>query len=85
MAISRFERLRVWKDEHFISYRDIGEQLGMTPSGARQALRKPEIFKRHHDKLVALGFPRDLLPDPCEEKLGRRKRAPIFSGLQAQA
>ena len=85
MAMPRYERLMVWKNEHFISFEDIGKQLGMTANGARQALLKPKIFKRHHDKLLALGFPIDMLPQPCEEKKGRPKRNPIFPGLQAQA
>ena len=34
---------------------NIGPQLGMTANGARQALLKKEIFKKHHDKLLALG------------------------------
>jgi len=84
MAMPRYERLMAWKNEHFISFEDIGKQLGMTANGARQALLKKEIFKRHHDKLLTLGFPRELLPEPCEEKMGRRKRAPNFPGLQVQ-
>ena len=85
MAMSRYEHLLAWKGAHFISFGDIGKQLGMTANGARQALLKQEIFKRHHDKLLALGFPKEILPEPCEEKMGRRKRAPNFPGLQAQA
>ncbi|WP_179981510.1 hypothetical protein [Desulfovibrio sp. 86] len=85
MAMSRYERLLAWKDAHHISFNDIGKQLGMTANGARQALLKPEIFQKHHDRLVILGFPKDLLPEPCEERMGRRKREPIFPGLQAHA
>ena len=85
MAMSRYERLLAWKGAHFISFGDIGKQLGMTANGARQALLRQEIFKRHHDKLLALGFPKEILPEPCEEKMGRRKRAPNVPGLQAQA
>lgn len=57
----------------------------MTPSGARQALLKDEIYKDHHETLLTLGFPRDLLPAPSDNRFGRRKREPIFPGLQAQA
>lgn len=85
MAMSRYERLLAWKGAHFISFEDIGKQLGMTANGARQALMKPRIYKEHHKKLLALGFPSDLLPEPCDEWKGRRKRTPNFPGLQAQA
>ena len=85
MATTRYLRLLAWKVEHTMSFDDIGEKLGMSGNGARQALLKPEIHKDHHKKLLELGFPNDLLPKPCEQGRGRRKRAPNFPGLQAQA
>lgn len=85
MAMTRYERLLAWKDDRFISFEDIAKHLGMTPSGARQALLKDEIYKDHHETLLALGFPRDLLPAPSDSRFGRRKREPIFPGLQAHA
>lgn len=85
MATPRYLRLLAWNVEHTVSFGDIGEQLSMTANGARQALMKPRIYKEHHKKLLALGFPSDLLPEPCDEWKGRRKRAPNFPGLQAQA
>lgn len=86
MAMSRYERLLAWNGDHFISLADIGKQLGMSPSGIRQALLRPEILRRYHEKLLSLGFPPELLPLPCEQRLrGRRKHAPVFPGLEAEA
>ena len=85
MATPRYLRLLAWKVEHTMSFSDIGEQLSMTANGARQALMKPSIYKEHHQKVLALWFPGELLPEPCDEWKGRRKRAPNFPGLQAQA
>lgn len=83
MQEPRYKRLRRWMSDRDITFRAIGEQLGMSAAGARILLIKETIWKNgHYATLLRLGFPKDLLPSPCEMRYGHRRKIPCFPGLE---
>lgn len=83
MQEPRYKRLRRWMSDRDITFRAIGEQLGMSAAGARILLVKETIWKNgHYATLLRLGFPKDLLPSPCEMRYGHRRKIPRFPGLE---
>lgn len=83
--LPRSVRLKEWMDEHRITYRATGEQLGITEQSVRKFLLQDWMPVRHHEKCVALGFPVDLLPTPFDKPKGRIRSKPHFPGLAAPA
>ncbi len=81
MTQPRIERLRDWMAERNITYRAIGERIGVSTQGVRQLLVCETIPVKRHNALCALGFPEDLLPQPCDLPTGPRPRGPRFPGL----
>lgn len=76
----RLERLRRFMREHNITYRAIGDKLGISEPRVFAMLRQNTYFQGYHDKLIELGFPTDTLPYPVHAPKARRR--PIFPGLQ---
>lgn len=81
MSKTRYDLLLDWMREHFISFQALGEQLGMTAAGARRHCASQIMPVAHHARMLALGFPVELLPEPRDAQHGRPKLTPIFSGL----
>lgn len=75
-------KLRKFMETHDITYRSIGEQLGLSEQRAFAMMRQKTYLQDHHDKLIALGFPPDALPEPVPEPKMRKR--PHFPGLQKQ-
>lgn len=81
--IPRTERLSTWMSERNITYRALGEQLGMSAYGAHRMLHQEVMPTQRHTDCLRLGFPADLLPVPFDKKRGRRPKQPRFPGLVA--
>ena len=65
MQEPRYKRLRRWMSDRDITFRAIGEQLGMSAAGARILLVKETIWKNgHYATLLRLGFPKELAAVP---------------------
>lgn len=71
-------------DAHNITYRAIGEQLGVVTSFAKTLLAGDTIPSKRHAQLVALGFPPDILPEPLDLPPGPRPKKPNFPGLTGE-
>ena len=74
--------LMVWMAEHSITYRALGEQLGLTIGGVHNLLTRPTIPTARHSQLTALGFPEGLLPPPQDIPPGPKPKVPDFPGLR---
>lgn len=75
-AEKRLSRFNAWKDEHDITFRAIGDALGIRSQTAHNLLKADTMPTRHHDKLIALGVPEDLLPTPEDKPRGRQPKEP---------
>lgn len=84
MNVPRTERLGKWMSEHDITYRALGEQLGMSAYGANKMLNQEIMPTHRHADCLRLGFPKDLLPVPFDKKRGPRPKTARFPGLSAQ-
>lgn len=82
-TIPRTERLSKWMSEHDITYRALGEQLGMSAYGANKMLNQEIMPTQRHTDCLRLGFPADLLPVPFDKKRGPRPKEARFPGLVA--
>ena len=83
MHDSRLTSLREWMSSHDITFKAVGEHLDVTGNGARTLLHRNTIPTKRHEQLRSLGFPHDLLPEPCDKKTGPRPKTPFFPGLMA--
>lgn len=81
MSTNRFVRAKEWMTEHDITYRALGEQLGVSIGGARAFLARDTIPTGRHAQLVELGFPEDILPTPMDLPPGPKPKVPHFPGL----
>ena len=81
MTQPRIERLRDWMAEGNITYRAIGERIGVLTQGARLLPVRETIPVERYKALRVLGFPEDLLPQPCDIPTGPRPRIPRFPCL----
>ena len=81
----RFEELYAWMNhaERQITFLAIAEQLDIAESTARKHLKSETIPTSHYRKLIALGFPPELLPRAEDKVPGRKRKVPRFPGLQA--
>lgn len=75
--------LREWMRERSITFRAIGEKLGVTTEGARYMLSQDTIPPVRHEVLVALGIPPNLLPTPSQGVLGRPRLEARFPAAHA--
>lgn len=78
----RFQRLRAWMREHGITFKALGEQLGLRYSGARRVCLGETCPSRHHTKMLNLGFPAELLPEAKDLPVGPKPKVPDFPGLR---
>ena len=81
---SRVEALKDWMAERDITFRAVGERLGLSGAMASRLLKAERIRPVRFEQLRALGFPKELLPVPSDPLPGGPKRKiPRFPGLQA--
>ena len=64
-----------------MTYRWVGEQLGITGQGACSLLKKETVPVKRYDQLKELGIPAHLLPTPMDIPTGPHRKEPTFSGL----
>lgn len=89
MAINpNYKKLLAWMADHYITHKNLGEQLGVSRAYARLLCCQERIPVMWHAELARLGFPADLLPRAEDAQGGVRagqrfiKHPPIFPGLQ---
>ena len=81
----RYLRLVEWMREHDISLSVLGDEFGMTGPGIRGVLVGNTCPTRHHEALLRLGFPEELLPVAFDKPRGRQRKVPRFPGLSSAA
>ena len=83
LCSERYKRLLSWMNGYDISFSAIAEQLGISTPGARFTCQGETCPTAHHQKLLALGFPAELLPFPLDKPRGRQRKIPKFPALSA--
>ena len=84
-SIVRYEELKKFLAEYNITHAAIANQLGLRQQGIHSLLRGETMPTVHHVKLIALGFPENLLPTPLDKSRGRQAKVPCwpaFSNLR---
>ena len=84
LCSERYKRLLSWMNGYDISFSAIAEQLGISVSGARFTCKGETCPIAHHRKLLALGFPPELLPFPLNKPRGRQRKIPKFPTLSSE-
>lgn len=80
----RTVRLRRWMSAYSVTYRWLGEQIGISGQAVRYFLTGETIPIERHRQLVELGVPVDLLPVALDVPSGPHRKIPTFPGLSAQ-
>lgn len=75
---ARISQLQKWMRERDITHRAIAERIGVAISSVHRFLNSEDMPVRHHEELLRLGFPVELLPEPLDRKPGRKKLEPRF-------
>ncbi len=81
-AENRLSRFNTWKDGYDITFRAIGDVLGMSSQAAHNLLKADTMPTHHHKTLVDLGVPKDLLPIPEDKPRGRQPKEPRWPVAQ---
>lgn len=77
--MTRYDSLRRWMRENCVTFRFVGQQLGISGPGVRALLTADRIPPARHAQLLALHFPAELLPRPEEYKHpGRPRMVPVW-------
>lgn len=77
-----YKLLLIWCEEHGITMTAIAGELGLKSEGSvRGFLQSDTMPTAHHARMVKLGFPVELLPEPMDKKPGRVPKVPYFPGL----
>ena len=72
-----YKLLQIWFEERNITMADVAEVLELKSEGSARAFFKNLTMPvTHHTKLVALGVPVDLLPEPRDRKPGPKAGGP---------
>lgn len=72
----KYDELRIFMKRYRITWRALGEKMGLSPQGAAGICRSEACKPIYRNTLIALGFPEKLLPEP---------KVPVFPGLQNHA
>lgn len=78
-TLTRQEMLCVWLRRHRLKQTEIARELDISGPGVSRLIRAETIPSRHHKKLIGLGIPESLLPQPLDLTSGRNPR-PIVQG-----
>lgn len=77
---ARYAALKYAMRQCHISFALLGKKVGMSPAGISLLLQRSYCSHDIHQKLIALGFPKELLPLPS-----KHSKNPNFEGLRAYA
>ena len=80
----RTVQLRKWMATCNVTYRWIGEQLGISNTAARSLLIKDTVPVERYHQLAAIGVPVHLLPVAMDIPTGPARREPTFSALSTR-
>jgi len=78
----RYKRLLLWMYERDITFFSLAEKLGVSDGCVRSACQGEYCPTRHHEKMIALGIPAELLPDPRDLKRGPKPKVPCWPNLE---
>ena len=81
MSKKRISAMKQWLEAHNITYRAVGDKLGVTVGGAYALLTRDTIPTDRYAQLVDLGFPKDILPEPMDLSPGPKPKVPHFPGM----
>lgn len=65
---TRFNKFRAHMVGNGFMWRDISDVLGIAPNSCLLASQRETIRAEYHAKLLALGFPLDVLPFPSKKR-----------------
>lgn len=77
--------MKEWMRAHTITYRAIGEYLGLTDRMAWTLLNRPTISTARRQQILAMGFPESILPMALDKPLGRPRVTPQFPFVEQRA
>lgn len=69
--LSRDEKREIWMKRHGFSITALARLVGVVPSTFSRTLRNATMPVAQHEKLVRLGMPPEILPEPFDKKPGR--------------
>lgn len=72
--LSREEKLQIFLSRSGLTFKAIGERLGMTGVAAAKLCRGETMPTRRHAEFMALGIPEELLPRGEDIKPGPKPR-----------
>lgn len=77
---TRQDRCRAWLIERRIVFKDLAEHAGMSKTTLSNIIAGRRATPDHIRKLIALGVPSDLLPEPREPgKPGPKRRSRLIA------
>lgn len=68
--LSTEEKREIFLKRQGWSITALAERLGIHKAVLARSLKSPTMPVRHHEKLVQLGMPPELLPEPLDKKTG---------------
>lgn len=71
---SRRKQLKAWMVEKDITFKTIGQKLGVSYQRVRFVLVAESITPAMHEKMISAGVPGYLLPPICDRKAGGQRR-----------
>ena len=74
----RIIRMKEWMRAHTVTYRAVGDCLGLTDRMAWILLNRPTIPTARRKQMLAMGFPESLLPVALDKPMGRPRVQPQF-------
>jgi hypothetical protein len=81
---TRQDRCRAWLVERRIVFKDLAADAGMSKTTLSNIIAGRRATPGHIQKLIALGVPADLLPEPHDPgKPGPKRRARVEDGVGA--
>jgi transcriptional regulator with XRE-family HTH domain len=64
----------VWKERQGVSYNEMGRRMGITGVRVSNLCHGDRMPTHRHAQLIAIGVPRELLPEPLDVKPGPKPR-----------
>lgn len=82
---ARYEQLKAWLEGYNITQQAIADKLNIRQQAVYLLLSGETMPTGHHAKLIALGFPENLLPMALDKPKGRPAKEPRWPALVNQA